>query len=161
MVFPPTSLRSRGRGGHRSGCRAILGGVPQIDLIDDSFVVAPPAVVAAAVHDPAFWAELWPGLALDVVEDRGEQGIRWRCGGALTGSAEVWLESHGDGVIVHCYLRGDPPAGRSARRIGRETRRRQRQVKQVVFALKDRLEGDRPPGVSRLSGGGELPRPYP
>ena len=90
-------------------------------------------------------------------EDRGQQGIRWTCAGALTGSAEVWLEPYGDGVIVHCYLRGEPPAGRSARSVAREVTRRQRQVKRVTFALKDQLEGDRPAGIGRSSTTGGLP----
>jgi hypothetical protein len=118
--------------------------VPQVDLVSENFVVADPAQVAAAVHDERFWAQLWPGLRLSVFQDRGHQGIRWSCAGALTGSCEVWLEGHGDGVIVHCYLRADLPAGRSAGRVRREARNRHIQVNRVVFALKDRLEGDRP-----------------
>ncbi len=131
--------------------------MPQVDLIDESFVVAAPPRVAAAVHDRAFWARLWPGLELTVSEDRGVRGIRWNCAGDLVGSCEVWLEAYGDGVIVHCYLRGDQPSGESARRAQRETWRRQQQVKQAVFALKDRLEGDRPPGMSWSSDAGNLP----
>jgi len=123
--------------------------VPLVDLIDESFIVATPAEVAAAVHDPDFWTQLWPGLRLSVSADRGEQGIRWTCAGSLIGSAEVWLEESGDGMIVHCYLRADPRVNWSARGIRRELRRRQRQVKRVTFALKDRLEGDRRPGVGR------------
>ena len=131
--------------------------MPQVDLIDDCFVVAAPQVVAAAVHDPAFWRQLWPGLDLRVLQDRAEQGIRWNCAGALVGSCEVWLEPYGDGVLVHCYLRGDLPAGRSPRAAGRERRRRQLQVRRVVFALKDRLEGGRPPGSGRSSSSDDLP----
>jgi len=117
--------------------------VPRVDLIDESFIVATPAAVAAAVQDRGFWTRLWPGLRLTPVDDRGEQGVRWACAGVLAGSAEVWLEAYGDGVIMHCYLRVDPPPNWSARRSRRELHRRQRQVKQVVFALKDLLEGDR------------------
>lgn len=121
--------------------------VPRVDFMDETFVVATAADVAAGIHDRGFWSRLWPGLTLTVVEHRGEQGIRWTCTGTLAGSAEVWLEAYGDGVIVHCYLRVDPPPDWSARRVRRESRRRQRQVKQVGFALKDRLEGDRQPGI--------------
>lgn len=131
--------------------------MPLIDLIDESFVVAALSEISAVVHDSAFWTQLWPGLELTVAEDRGVKGIRWTCAGALTGSAEVWLEPSGDGVIVHCYLRVDPPADPSTGRIRRDSRRRELQVKRVTFALKDRMEGDRPPGVGRSSVARNLP----
>ena len=117
--------------------------MPQLDLVDESFVAAPPTRVAAAVRDPARWREWWPDLRLGVFEDRGEAGVRWNVRGALTGSMEVWLEPYGDGVILHHYVRCDLPA---ARRAGRERRRRQRHAKRVFWALKDELEGDRAPG---------------
>ena len=131
--------------------------MPRVDLIDESFVVATPAEVTAVVHEQTFWSALWPGLALSVSEDRGEKGIRWNCAEPLAGSAEVWLEASGDGVIVHCYLRVDPPRDWSDRSIRREVRRRQGQVKRVTFALKDRLERDRKPGIGRFSDAGEVP----
>lgn len=132
--------------------------MPQVDLIDETFIVAAPAEVAYAIRDRGFWAQLWPGLALTVSQNRGEKGIRWSCAAPLAGSAEVWLEPSDDGVIVHCYLRVDPPPDWSARMLRRESRRRELQVKRVMFALKDRLEGDRPPGVGRSSSPGDLPR---
>jgi hypothetical protein len=126
--------------------------VPQVDLVSESFVVADPAQVARAVHDEQFWRELWAGLRLTVLQDRGVKGIRWSCSGAMTGSCEVWLEPYGDGVIVHCYLRADLPPGppprwprwRSGEVSRRAVRRRQLQVNRVVFALKDGLERGRP-----------------
>ncbi|MDQ6874783.1 MAG: polyketide cyclase / dehydrase and lipid transport [Actinomycetota bacterium] len=113
--------------------------MPAIDLSDETFVAAPPHRVAAAVHDQGWWAQLWPDLDLTVVEDRGPKGIRWTCAGALVGSCEVWLQVHGHGVIVHCYLRGDRP-GLAGGNDQRALRRRQRQVKALMFAFKDRLE---------------------
>jgi hypothetical protein len=126
--------------------------VPEVDLASENFVVADLARVARAVHAEQFWRELWAGLRLTVVQDRGTKGIRWSCSGAMTGSCEVWLEPYGDGVIVHCYLRADWPAGRAPRwprrRSGggdrRAVRRRQLQVNRVGFTLKDGLERDRP-----------------
>lgn len=91
------------------------------------------------MHDPGWWAQLWPDLELTVVEDRAEKGIRWSCAGALVGSCEVWLQPHAHGVIVHCYLRAERP-GPGGRKDRGVLGRRQRQVKAVMFALKDRLE---------------------
>lgn len=129
--------------------------VPQVDLIDDTFIVADPAHVAAVVHDRALWSRLWPGLQLTVLQDRAGEGIRWSCTGELVGTCEVWLEPYGDGVIVHSYLRAELPqtagpgrARREAehRRARRRTRFRQVHIKQVMFDLKDRLEAGRSAG---------------
>lgn len=133
--------------------------MPQVDLIAESFVAAPPADIAAVLREPVVLAGLWPGLRLRAVEDRGALGMRWSCTGALVGSCEVWLQAYGDGdgdgAIVHCYLRGDPsrrghpqaPRTVSARRAARERRRRQHQITAVMWALKDRLESRRPLGA--------------
>ena len=120
--------------------------MPQLDLIDETFVVADPARVAAVVRDPARWPGWWPDLTLAVFQDRGDAGIRWNVRGALTGSMEVWLEPYGDGVLVHHYVRCDATGGTVT---PRERRRRQRHAKRLFWALKDELEGDRRPGVPR------------
>lgn len=128
--------------------------MPQVDLIEESFVVAEPATVAAAVRDTSRWRGWWPDLSLTVFQDRGDQGIRWNVTGALVGSMEVWLEPHGDGVIVHHYLRADrsdgpastPAGSHRPGRLARETRRRSRHAKRVFWALKDELEGNRSAG---------------
>jgi hypothetical protein len=125
--------------------------VPGLDLVDETFVVAAPAEVAAAVADAARWPAWWPDLRLSIFQDRGEHGIRWNLAGALAGSMEVWLEPFGDGVIVHYYLRADPPPGRSfsPRAAQRELRRRALRAKQVFWQLKDELERGRRPGEPR------------
>lgn len=124
----------------------------QIDLIEETFVAAEPELVAAAVHEPRFTAELWPDLRLTVFMDRGPDGVRWTATGALAGSCEVWLERYGDGVIVHTYLRCDvtdsagaivTPAPRAA---VREVQARARHAKRVLWSVKDRLEAGRGPG---------------
>ena len=123
--------------------------MPGLDLVDETFVVAAPAVVAAAVRDPDRWARWWPDLRLSVFQDRGDAGVRWNVRGALTGSMEVWLEPYGDGVLVHHYVRCDRADGRP---VGaRERRHRQRQAKAIFWALKDELEGDRRPGEPRAT----------
>ncbi|GAB2680251.1 polyketide cyclase / dehydrase and lipid transport [Thalassiella azotivora] len=123
-----------------------------IDLVDDTFVAAPPTVVAGHVHDPSRWAVWWPDLGLVVSRDRGPKGVQWVVAGRArgwTGTAEVWLEPWGDGVLVHHYLRLDPVDGGdrlSPRRADAERRRRALAWKAHVHALKDALERGRRPG---------------
>jgi len=135
--------------------------VPWVDLIDETFIVAAPGELAAVVHDPQRWRSWWPGLQLAVFMDRGEQGVRWSVTGDLVGSAEIWLEPFGDGVVVHHYLRADPtrPGSRTqvvegapaalARLADRIRRRHALAWKRSVNALKDELEAGRPPGTPR------------
>jgi hypothetical protein len=127
--------------------------VPQLDMIDETFVVAEPAALAAVLHDPGRWRRWWPELELSVFADRGVQGVRWNVTGALAGSMEVWLEPFGDGVILHYYLRADPAGApyRSVHRVVAEASRRQRATKRVFWALKDELEGGRRPGEPRAA----------
>ena len=122
-----------------------------LDLIDETFVVADPAAVAAVVRDPARWTRWWPDLRLGVFQDRGDAGVRWNVRGALTGSMEVWLEPYGDGVIVHHYVRCDVPGTRplSPAAAARLRRRRERHAKRVFWALKDELEAGRAAGEAR------------
>ncbi|MFC5993402.1 polyketide cyclase / dehydrase and lipid transport [Pseudonocardia hispaniensis] len=126
--------------------------MPSVDVVDETFLAVPRARVAAELGDPACWPRLWPDLRLEVVTDRGEQGVRWTVGGALVGSMEVWLEEVLDGTVLHYYLRADAtdrqgrPAPQPRRRAAAESRRRQRAAKAIAFALKDRLESGRAPG---------------
>ena len=141
------------------------GPVPLVDVIDETFIVAPPAVVAAAVKDPALWARLWPDLETHVFMDRGDEGVRLTITGALVGSNEFWVEPWGDGAIVHYYLRADPTRRGSATEplTGRGLARRAIRIrtahcvrlKSGLNELKDRLEAGRPPGMPRASGGAE------
>jgi len=90
--------------------------VPELDLVDETFVVAAPAAVAAVVRDPDRWPVWWPDLRLSVFQDRGDAGVRWNVRGALTGSMEVWLEPCLDGVLLHHYMRCDRGDGRPVSR---------------------------------------------
>jgi hypothetical protein len=135
--------------------------VPAVDLVDETFVVADRAVLAAVVADPGRWRTWWPDLVLTVFMDRGLEGIRWSVGGAFVCSAEIWLEPHGDGVLLHHYQRLDPVDPRAGtprpeptdlagwRRAARERDRRARAWKRHVWALKDELEAGRRPGEPR------------
>ena len=118
--------------------------MPAVDLVDETFVVADRAELAAVVADPERWRAWWPDLTLTVFMDRGLDGIRWSAAGAWVGSLEIWLETVGDGVLVHHYARLDPvdPATggprplptdpRGWRRAARERARRARRWKRSV-----------------------------
>ncbi|SEE61952.1 hypothetical protein [Jiangella alba] len=121
---------------------------PAIDLVDDTFVVAERAELAAYVRDPAVARAWWPRLTLAVQQDRGLEGVRWTIGGELAGSTELWLERYGDGVLVHWFLRADPTSPRA--RPDRLARRYTVAFKTRIHELKDRLEHGRPAGVPRL-----------
>lgn len=117
--------------------------MPQIDVVDETWIAAPPHQAAARVADPNWWHRSWPMLELSVDELRGAQGVRWFVGGPATGSMEVWLEPDLDGVRVHYFLRLDAPDGRrlSRRRAERAVLAQRRRAKRVFWALKDDLEG--------------------
>ena len=135
------------------------GVVAALDVIDETFVLAEPAAVAAAFADPAQWPVMWPDLELRVFADRGAAGTRWSVSGRWTGSAEVWCEAVADGTVVHWFLRLDPtegPEGEPARQLlrgrqgtARESLRRQRAAKVIAFGLKATLEA---PGRWRRPG---------
>jgi hypothetical protein len=151
--------------------------VPQIDVIDSTWIPSLPAEVACDVTDPRNWARWWPELRLEVHEDRGEKGVRWlvpagsagRTAG-LTGSAEVWLQPMFDGVVAHFFLRLDPVAGTllGRRRSARVERFYRERTKRAFWALADRADPDRlrraarpvppAPAVSLLRPGGPLAR---
>ncbi|MBN4927943.1 polyketide cyclase / dehydrase and lipid transport [Hoyosella rhizosphaerae] len=82
-----------------------------IHVADDTFVAAPPAIVAEVFQDQRRWRRWWPDLRLDVRQDRGEQGIRWLVAGKLDGTMEVWLEPNLDGTTVHYFLHAEPVGG--------------------------------------------------
>jgi hypothetical protein len=134
-----------------------------VDLVDETYVVADPAVLAQVVADRSRWHTWWPELELTVFMDRGLQGIRWTVTGALVGSAEIWLEGYRDGVLVHYYLRAEPTEPGSATKPRNLTGspRAQRELteirvrhalrwKRTVWALKDELESGRAIGMPRM-----------
>ncbi|BBX96898.1 polyketide cyclase / dehydrase and lipid transport [Mycobacterium lacus] len=123
-----------------------------IQIADETFVAADGARVAAAIADRSSWRRWWPDLRLTVTEDRGDRGIRWAVAGALTGTAEVWLEPSFDGVLLHYYLHAEP-TGAAAWQLARMnlakmTHRRRVAGKKMAFEVKATLERSRPIGVS-------------
>ena len=129
--------------------------MPLLDIVDETFVVASPAVLRTLWCDDAEWDRRFPEITLRCYEDRGLLGKRWYITGTLVGSAEVWLEEYADGVIVHVYVRADPaPTFGGAPLKPRQARRAQRQLwkqyarplKEWGFEIKDAAEGSRRPG---------------
>jgi hypothetical protein len=147
------NLALDGPPGQRTGTAGTLAAVSSVDVLDETFVVARPRTLAAIFADPRRCRQFWPDLRLSVYADRGDQGRRWTVHGALVGTMEVWLEQVLDGTLLHYYLRADL-AGRdgsartgSPRVAAAEVRRRHLAAKQVAFALKVELEGDREIGM--------------
>lgn len=129
--------------------------MPLVDLVDETFLVVSPARLAAEFADPDAWPSWWPELSLELAEDRGLEGVRWRVTGrtgGVTGTSEVWLEPFKDGTIVHFYLRVDPTdgvpaaAGRRRRLADRMRHTYAVDFKRRLNALKDELETGRAPG---------------
>jgi hypothetical protein len=117
-----------------------------VDIVDETFLVVPPKIVASAFADPASWRRYWPDLTLSVYLDRGDEGLRWTVRGALVGTMEVWLEPVLDGTVLHYFLRADPAARLAGRDVDRERRRRQLAAKRIALELKSVLEDGRAPG---------------
>jgi hypothetical protein len=118
-----------------------------VDIVDETFLVVPPKIVASAFADPAGWRRLWPDLTLALYLDRGDEGLRWTVRGALVGTMEVWLEPVLDGTVLHYFLRADPARPGTPRDIDRERRRRQLAAKRIALELKTVLEDGRAPGT--------------
>lgn len=109
---------------------------PAVSIVDETYIDAPPALVAAVVAHPDNQRAWWPHLRLRLRRDRGVQGQRWDIEGQVSGTMEIWLEPFWDGVIVHHYVRGRVGA-RAPRDVAlRHTRR----WKAAVTRLKDLLE---------------------
>ena len=131
----------------------IGGGAPILDIVDETFISAGRQDVAAAVRER--WPSWWPSLTLEVYMDRGFDGMRWTVTGDVVGSAEIWLEEHPPGVLLHHYLRADPTrpgstyepravgsSARAQRQIARLRRRYVHAWKKIAWSLKDELERD-------------------
>jgi hypothetical protein len=83
--------------------------VPDVDVIDSTWIAVAPAVVGAALAEPTRWRRWWPDLELQASELRGPKGVRWAVRsadrGRLSGTMEIWLEPVAEGVVAHYFLR--------------------------------------------------------
>ena len=113
-----------------------------LDVVDETFVLAPVSELREVFCDEKSWQAF--GIELQCYEDRADLGKRWTLSGALTGTAEVWLEQAHGGVVVHVYVQADPTSRRSAARL---RRRIARPIKQWVLDVKTGHDMARPAGT--------------
>jgi len=137
------------------------GRTSRLELVDDTFLAVSAERVRSAIDAGQIQA-WWPGWRLRVFMDRADLGTRWSVVGLvaglpMTGSAEIWLEPVGDGIVLHHYLRLDVAA--TPRRCARAERRYVRAWKRQAFALKDRLEAGRDPGEPALGSSARVDLP--
>lgn len=129
-----------------TGAAFRLAGPGQVELIhvaDETWVSAPPALVAAAVAVPSVWACFWPDLTPTLDAARGDLGVRLTVANAdWHGSAELYVHATLDGALLFHFLRLDPPAGRriTRRAAHREHERRSRAGRVAAWAVKDDVE---------------------
>lgn len=120
-----------------------------IQVADETFVAAAPSAAGDVVNDRARWRRWFPDLQLEVVEDRGNAGVRWRVAGPAEGTMEIWCEEVLDGFVLHYYLHAEPttplPAEPAAAMAAIAALNKQRRVagKEMSFEVKSVLEGDR------------------
>ncbi|TDZ79767.1 hypothetical protein DE4585_03515 [Mycobacteroides salmoniphilum] len=123
-----------------------------IQVADQTFIAADPADIGRAISNPADWRRWWPDLQLNVVEERGEKGIRWTVAGAVTGTMEVWLEPALDGAILHYFLHAEPSGVSAAQaaklNLAKLNHARRIAGKRFAFGVKQRLEASRTIGES-------------
>ncbi|MFZ2240512.1 MAG: hypothetical protein WAV90_13435 [Gordonia amarae] len=129
-----------------------LWGVTSIQVADQTFVAAAPESAADVVGDKASWRRWWPDLRLEVVEDRGAQGVRWKISGPVTGTMEIWCESVLDGFVLHYFLHAEPvealptDPGALMNLLADLNKARRVAGKIMSFEVKDRLERGREVG---------------
>ncbi len=117
------------------------GGPPHVDVVDETWIGVPPSSVAPYLQDRRNWARWWPELELELIEDRGEKGVRWTARTKeAAGRMEVWLQPDREGTVAHYFVALELLAsGRAA--DGRELARHFRvRDKAVFWALGDHLD---------------------
>lgn len=125
-----------------------LEDVHSIQIADETFVAADPAAVGRAVSDHGAWRRWFPDLALTVVEDRADKGVRWTVAGPLVGTMEIWLEPVLDGVVLHYFLHAEPAGEQPKMNLAKMTHQRRVAGKRMAFDIKNRLDASRPVGVA-------------
>ncbi len=125
-----------------------------IEIRDEVVIVVSRGTVATVIAQRSRWRTWWPRSRATVVVDHGAEGMRWALTGEMVGSTQITLVDEADGVRVRYAMSVDPTVPGSAtvaralpdspygRRELVDLRRRQETAwKQVMWALKDELEG--------------------
>lgn len=126
--------------------------VTTIQVADETFVAAAPSLAGAVVNDRARWRRWFGELALDVVEDRGNAGVRWQVAGPIEGTMEIWCEEVLDGFVLHYYLHAEPTAplptepAAALSAVADLNKKYRVAGKEMSFQVKDLLEGSREVG---------------
>lgn len=119
-----------------------------VQIADQTFVAAPPALVGASLEGRGDWLRWWPDLDLEVREARGEKGVRWLVDGQVRGAMEVWLKPELDGTLLHFFLHAEPASPLRPRELRRLVRELRLAGKEMSFELKDRCESGKQPGYA-------------
>lgn len=122
--------------------------MPEIDVVDATWIDVPPAAVAPLVADAARWPGWWPDLVLEAAERRGAKGMRWRVlaadRGRVHGSMEIWLQPTDGGTVAHYFLRLDGARHPLRRRERLRVMERHRfRGRAVMWAISDELDPGR------------------
>ncbi len=110
------------------------------------------------MNDAGRWRRWFADLRLEVVEDRGDAGVRWRVAGPLEGTMEIWCEKVLDGFVLHYYLHAEPAApwpaepAAAVAAIAEANKRRRIAGKEMSFEVKALLEADREIGGPATGG---------
>lgn len=115
--------------------------VATLDLHDETFVAAEPAVLRRLIVDQNLVGRWFPRLRTTVFMDRDDKGVRWSVTGEVDGSLEVWLEQIPRGTVVHWFVRGEPQPVGSARRSRRLADTYTDTLNAGMFSVKDTAEG--------------------
>ncbi|ORM33658.1 SRPBCC family protein [Williamsia sp. 1135] len=132
----------------------------RIQVADQTFIAAPAESATELISDRANWRRWWPDLQLTVVEDRAEQGVRWKVSGPLNGTTELWLEPVLDGFVLHYFLHAEPTSQLPTEpralmtEVGKINHRRRVAGRAMSFEVKDRLEASRHVGGPAAGEGG-------
>jgi hypothetical protein len=127
--------------------------VPEVDVVDATWIDVPPASLAPFIAAPANWRKWWPDLNLRVDEWRAAKGVRWLVPsgrrGRVIGSMEIWLQAVDNGTVAHYFLRldGTPQPLRPRERLRLE-RSYRIATKRGLWALADEFDPGRLARVS-------------
>lgn len=119
-------------------------GIPAfaVDRAAEVFIAAAPESVRARLAgEPTV---VFAPLLLQLTEDRGVKGWRWRVAEPFAGSAEIFLRPELDGCRVHAFVRAE--AATTAATLDRLMAA----VRRRLFVLKDDVEADRPAGAPAI-----------